>query len=119
MDDYADRSGGDNVRLSVSIDDHDYDIRSDARVDGGDKDKVAKLDGDSGGGDDAAGEVSEGKARNFAVITRANDSRRGKARFPLPKFTARIDGPWTRVHFLTPVNSGIKNAPEITGRQLG
>ena len=25
-----------------------------------------------------------------------------KARFPLPEFTARVHGPWTRVHFLTP-----------------
>jgi len=23
-----------------------------------------------------------------------------------PEFTGRVDGPWTRVHFLTPVNSG-------------
>jgi len=29
-----------------------------------------------------------------------------KARFPLPELTDRVDGPWTRVHFLTPVNSG-------------
>ena len=27
------------------------------------------------------------------------------ARFPLPEFTARVHGPSTRVHFLTPVNS--------------
>jgi len=25
-----------------------------------------------------------------------------KARFPLSEFTGRVDGPWTRVHFLTP-----------------
>ena len=29
-----------------------------------------------------------------------------KGRFPLPEFTGRVDGPRTRVHFLTPVNSG-------------
>jgi len=32
--------------------------------------------------------------------------RASKSRFPLPEFTARVDGPLTRVHFLTPVNSG-------------
>ena len=29
-----------------------------------------------------------------------------KGRFPLPEFTGRVDGPKTRVHSLTPVNSG-------------
>ena len=29
-----------------------------------------------------------------------------KARFPLPEFTGQVDGPWSQVHFLTPVNSG-------------
>jgi len=29
-----------------------------------------------------------------------------KGRFPLPEFTGRVDGPRTRVHFLTPVNWG-------------
>jgi len=35
---------------------------------------------------------------------------RARGRFPLSEFTGRVDGPRTRVHFLTPVNSG---------RQLG
>ena len=35
-----------------------------------------------------------------------NSNKRIKGRFPLPEFTGRVDGPRTRVHFLTPVNSG-------------
>ena len=60
-----------------------------------------------------------------------------KARFPLSAFTGRVDGPWTWVHFWHPswrpelmglkkmhpswraVNSGVKNAPEFTGCELG
>jgi len=55
MDDVADKSGGgDNVRLSVTIDEHDYDIRSEtgASVDGDDKDKDAKVSRKSGDADD-------------------------------------------------------------------
>jgi len=37
-----------------------------------------------------------------------------------PEFTGRIDGPRTRVHFLTPVNSGSGNrTPVYTGRVHG
>ena len=60
--------------------------------------------------------------------TNGDGESKGKARFPLPKFTTRVHGPSTR-----PVNSGAffdtrqlgpstrvsKNAPEFTGRQLG
>jgi len=45
MFDDADKSGGDNVHLSVTMDDHDYDIRSETAVsfdDGDDKDKDIK-----------------------------------------------------------------------------
>jgi len=44
MEDKADKSGGDNVRLSVTIDETDYDIRSETGVsiDGDDKDKESK-----------------------------------------------------------------------------
>jgi len=42
-----------------------------------------------------------------------------KARFPLPEFTGRVDGPWTRVHFwhrLTrAVNSGVKKCTRVHG----
>ena len=38
-----------------------------------------------------------------------------------PEFTGRVDGPWTRVHFLTPELTArvSTNAPELTGCQLG
>jgi len=51
-----------------------------------------------------------------------------KARFPLPEFTGRVDGPWTRVHFLTPELTARVDGcqkmhpswpPEFTDRQLG
>ena len=41
-----------------------------------------------------------------------------KARFPLPEFTGRVDGPWTRVHFLTPELMARVNDVN-SGRQLG
>jgi len=59
MDDDADRSGGDNVRLSVTIEEQDYDIRSEtaASIDGDDKDKETKPGDD---GDATASAISEG-----------------------------------------------------------
>ena len=44
------RSGGDNVRLSVTVDDHGYDIRSETggSIDNGDKDKETQLRENSG-----------------------------------------------------------------------
>ena len=62
MDDDANKPAGDNVRLSVSIDEQDYDIRSEAgaSIDGDDKEKETKLGGNPGEGDGAAGTVAEG-----------------------------------------------------------
>jgi len=37
-----------------------------------------------------------------------------QGRFPLPEFTARVDGPRTLVHFLTPVNSGSVHGHPVT-----
>jgi len=62
MDDDANRSGGDNVRLSVTIDEHDYDIRSEtgASIDGDDKDKEVKLGGNSDDAINKTDTITEG-----------------------------------------------------------
>jgi len=46
MDDYADKSGGGRDNLRLTIDEQDYDIRSEAgaSIDGDDKDKDGKAD---------------------------------------------------------------------------
>ena len=64
VDDDADRSGGDNVRLSVTIDEHDYDIRSEtgASIDGDDKHKETKLGGDAADASNDTDTVTEGTA---------------------------------------------------------
>ena len=58
MDDDADKSTGDAVRLSMTIDETDYDIRSEtgASVDGDGKEKQA-------GNADSAGTTAEGKSK--------------------------------------------------------
>jgi len=57
VDDVADKSAGDNVRLSVTIDETDYDIRSEAgaSVDGDDKAKETQLAGNSDNADIVGG----------------------------------------------------------------
>jgi len=42
----------------------------------------------------------------LTLTVNPNLNHNPKGRFPLPEFTGRVDGLWTLVHFLTPVNSG-------------
>jgi len=62
VDDDADKSASDNVRLSVTIDENDYDIRSEAgaSVDGDNKDKETERAGNSDAADAAGTTTAEG-----------------------------------------------------------
>jgi len=58
----------------------------------------------------------------LSSIDRVNSESEG--RFPLPELTGRVDGPCTRAsgfQYLSwrPELTGVKNAPEFTGRKLG
>jgi len=68
MDDDADKStGGDNTRLSVSLDDHDYDIRSEAGASVDGNNKEAEQTGNSGGDGDVVAETGgEGSVRCYS-----------------------------------------------------
>ena len=50
---------------------------------------------------------------SISIDVHGTDWRCTGGRFPLPEFTGRVDGPWTRVHFWHPstraVNSGSGN----------
>jgi len=61
-DDDADKSAGDNVHLSVTIDETDYDIRSEtgASVDGDHKEDKDAQQADDGNTDTAASATAEG-----------------------------------------------------------
>ena len=67
--DDADKSASDNVRLSVTIDENDYDIRSEAgaSVDGDNKDKETERAGNSDAADAAGTTTAEGGTELFSV----------------------------------------------------
>jgi len=49
------------------------------------------------------------------ALAEEKHAKKVKAQFPLPEFTGRLDGPRTRVHFLTPKLTGVKKCT----RELG
>ena len=59
MDDDADKSGGDTVRLSVTLDEPDYDIETGGSIDGDDKETKLGAEGNDTAGPAAGGTVCQ------------------------------------------------------------
>jgi len=62
MDTHVGRSGGDNVRLDVTVDEQDYDIRSEtgANIDNGDIDEETQLSENSGDASNETDTITQG-----------------------------------------------------------
>ena len=59
MDDDADKSGGDTVRLSVTLDEPDYDIETGGSIDGDDKETKLGAEGNDAADPAAGGTVCQ------------------------------------------------------------